>query len=62
MKTGETVEERGLYLNDCCNKEQIFEEGDSFTRCLKCMSLCVWDLESELVTCDELDNIGAIAA
>jgi hypothetical protein len=62
MKTGTTVLERGLYSSDCCNKEQIFEGGDTFTRCTSCMSLCVWDLDDELVTVEEFEEINAIAA
>lgn len=62
MKTGQTVIENGLYSSSCCNHEQIFEAGDNFTRCLKCMGLCEWDLDSELVTTDELDTLDTIAA
>jgi hypothetical protein len=62
MKTGKTVIERGLYSSDCCNKEQIFEAGDNFTRCLACMGLCEWDLDSELVSVEEFEDINVIAA
>jgi len=62
MKTGKTVIERGLYSSDCCNKEQIFEAGDNFTRCLKCMRLCEWDLENALVTCEEFEDLDTMAA
>jgi hypothetical protein len=61
-KTGQTVKERGLYLSECCDNEQIFEVGDNFTRCLKCMSLTEWELDSELVTCEELESTGRLAA
>jgi hypothetical protein len=62
MKTGQTVIENGLYSSDCCNHEQIFKAGDNFTRCLACMALCEWDLDTELATVEELENIEAIAA
>ena len=54
MKTSQTTVERGLYSSDCCNEEQIFEPGDNFTRCLKCMGLCEWELVTPLVQVDEL--------
>ena len=62
MKTSETVMECGLYSTDCCNKEQIFDVDDTFTRCPACMSLCEWDLNEQLVTCEEFDGNEAIAA
>jgi hypothetical protein len=61
-KTSQTVIESGLYSSDCCNREQVYEAGDTFTRCLSCMGLCRWDLESEAVTTEELEHIEAIAA
>jgi hypothetical protein len=61
-KTGQTVKERGLYISECCDNEQIFEIGDSFTRCLKCMALTEWELDSELLTVDELDSSDRLAA
>ena len=61
-KTGQTVKERGLYISECCDNEQIFEVGDSFTRCLKCMALTEWELDSELVTCEELESTERLAA
>jgi hypothetical protein len=61
-KTGQTVKERGLYISECCDNEQIFEIGDNFTRCLKCMSLTEWELDSELVTDAEFEDRNGIAA
>jgi hypothetical protein len=61
-RTSQTVIENGLYSSDCCDREQVYEAGDTFTRCPSCMSLCKWDMESELVTCDELNDIETIAA
>jgi len=61
-KTGQTVKERGLYISECCDNEQIFEVGDNFTRCLKCMGLTEWELDSELVTVDELNSSDRLAA
>jgi hypothetical protein len=62
MKSSETVIERGLYSSDCCDKEQIFDVDDTFTRCPRCMGLCVWDLCEQLATCEELEVTEAIAA
>jgi hypothetical protein len=61
-KTGQTVKERGLYISECCDNEQIFEIGDNFTRCLKCMSLTEWELDSELLTVEELEGSNRLAA
>jgi hypothetical protein len=44
MKTSEDVFVLGLYSNDCCNEELIFDEGDTFWRCPRCSSLCRWEL------------------
>jgi hypothetical protein len=48
MKTSEDVYELGLYSNDCCNEELIFDEGDTFWRCPRCHRLCSWELESKI--------------
>ncbi len=61
-KTSQTVLERGLYISECCEKEQIFEVGDIFTRCLKCMALTEWELDRKLVWCEELDDSDRLAA
>ena len=47
MKTSEDVNELGLYSNDCCSEELIFDVGDTFWRCPRCHSLCIWELESK---------------
>jgi hypothetical protein len=49
MKTSEDVYVLGLYSNDCCNAELIFDENDTFWRCPRCHNLCRWEL-SQLIT------------
>ena len=48
MRTSEDVRELGLYQNDCCSEELIFDEGDTFWRCPRCHDLCCWELESKI--------------
>lgn len=48
MRTSEDVHEFGLYLNDCCSEELIFDQGATFWRCPKCQRLCSWELESKI--------------
>ena len=48
MRTSEDVHELGLYANDCCSEELIFDEGDTFWRCPRCHHLCCWELESKI--------------
>ena len=48
MKTSEDVHVLGLYSNDCCDEELIFDEGDTFWRCPRCQHLCLWELESQI--------------
>jgi len=48
MRTSEDVHELGLYSNNCCNEELIFDKGDTFWRCPRCQSLCQWELESKI--------------
>ena len=62
MKTGQTVEALGLYSSECCNEELIFAIGDSFSRCPQCQHLCVWELEDEIVTAEELERENGMAA
>jgi hypothetical protein len=62
LKTGETVEQLGLYSSSCCNQELIFEPGDTFTRCPRCLGLCTWDFDSELVSVDDLGREDRSAA
>ena len=44
MKTAEDVRESGLYSSDCCERELLFAENDSFSRCPRCSRLCEWEL------------------
>jgi hypothetical protein len=53
MKTSETVVDLGLYSNECCNAELIFDVGDTFVRCPRCHQLCVWELVEELAPLEE---------
>ena len=62
MKTGETVDTQALYSTDCCNVELIFEAGDTFCRCPRCQNLCMWELEEEVVSTEDLDKNPPIAA
>ncbi len=55
MRTGENAPELGLYISNCCDYEAIFDLNDCLTRCMKCSSLCLWDLEEKLVSMDELE-------
>jgi len=48
MKTFDDVRELGLYANDCCTEELIYDEGDTFWRCPRCQSSCLWQLESKI--------------
>ena len=48
MKTFDDVRELGLYANDCCAEELIYDEGDTFWRCPRCQSSCLWQLESKI--------------
>ena len=48
MKTGQDVRESGLYSSDCCERELLFTENDSFRRCPRCSRLCEWELVDEL--------------
>jgi len=48
MKTSDDVCELGLYSNDCCGEELIFDTGDTFWRCPRCQHLCLWELESTI--------------
>jgi hypothetical protein len=61
-RTGETAEQLGLYSSECCNVELIFDSGDTFTRCPRCLGLCVWDFDSEVVSCEELEGARRTAA
>jgi hypothetical protein len=56
MRTSEDALELGLYTNDCCNQQLIFDIGDTFCRCPRCESLCVWELESRITPIDALET------
>ena len=62
MKTGETVTDLGLYANECCSEELIFDNGDQFGKCPKCQKLCTWELEEEIVSMDEFEHMNGAAA
>jgi hypothetical protein len=58
-RTTEDVHELGLYSNDCCNQELIFDEGDTFWRCPRCQQLCYWELECKITSEPELAQFVA---
>jgi len=62
METTEIVNELGLYSTNCCGTELIFDAGDVLLRCPYCKHSCYWELEEELVTMEELENMAATAA
>ena len=62
MKTSETVTDLGLYTSECCNVELIFDMRDTFLRCPQCGQLCGWELEEEVLTQDEFEQINGVAA
>jgi hypothetical protein len=62
MKTGEMVTALGLYTSECCSVELIFDNGDVFSGCPQCNRRCLWELEEEIVTQDELERLNGIAA
>src|ERR1041385_6688225 len=43
MKTGQDVQEPGLYVSECCNVEVELIQGASFPRCSRCSSLTTWE-------------------
>ena len=59
MKTSEDVHELGLYVNDCCGEELIFDDGDTFWRCPRCQHLCRWELESKITSDAEFERAVA---
>jgi hypothetical protein len=61
-RSGETVQIEGIYTSSCCDHQQPFEAGDRYTRCLKCMNLCVWKSESEAGAANELTYLEPMAA
>jgi hypothetical protein len=62
MKTGETVDDLGLYSTECCSVELTFDMGDTFCRCPKCHALCVWEFENEIFTLEDLEDSNVDAA
>jgi len=62
MKTGRTVEERGLYSAECCSTELVFDVGDTFSRCPQCHHLCEGELEYELAPAGDLQGPNGMAA
>jgi hypothetical protein len=48
MRTAEDVHELGLYANDCCSEELIYDKGDTFWRCPRCRHLCTWELQAKI--------------
>ena len=62
MRTGETVTDLGLYTSECCSAELIFDSGDRFLDCPQCNHSCLWELEEEIVTLDELQDQDRLAA
>ncbi len=59
MRTSEDVHELGLYANDCCSEELIFDSGDTFWRCPRCNHLCCWELEAKITSEAELARSAA---
>ncbi|OLD57767.1 MAG: hypothetical protein AUI54_01570 [Acidobacteria bacterium 13_1_40CM_2_56_5] len=55
MRTFDDVFELGLYSNECCNQELIFDEGDMFGRCPRCQDLCHWVLEAKITRDADLE-------
>jgi len=62
MKTSDDALQLGLYVNDCCNQELIFDVGDTFSRCPKCHRLCVWEVESKLTDVVAVESDGHVPA
>lgn len=62
MRTGQTVDELGLYSTECCSAELIFDVGDTWVRCPRCHQVCEWELEDELVRPEDLERFDDIAA
>jgi hypothetical protein len=43
MKTGQDVNESGLYVSECCLEEKWLESGQTFPRCWVCKGLTTWE-------------------
>jgi hypothetical protein len=59
IRTSEDARELGLYVNDCCEQELIFDKGDTFWRCPRCHHLCSWVLESKITRDADLERLAA---
>jgi hypothetical protein len=62
MKTGQTVEEPGLYSTECCSTEFVFDVGDTLSRCPRCQHLCEWECEDEFVSPEDSERLNGMAA
>lgn len=62
LRSGETVSIPGLYSSNCCGIERTFEVGVSYTRCPKCMSLCMWEPDETSEADDAESYVRPIAA
>ena len=62
MRTGDTVTDLGIYASECCSTEWIFDTGDTLLRCPQCMHNCLWDMEEEIVSQDEFEQVNCVAA
>jgi hypothetical protein len=62
MRTGDMVDELGIYMSDCCDAERIFDEGDKFLRCPDCLGLCDWEFQAEITTITDPDGENGVAA
>ena len=47
MKTGNSADLEGMYVSECCSFEKTFVEDETFTRCPRCSSLTIWELQDE---------------
>lgn len=62
MKTSEDVHDLGLYASECCGEELVFDSGDTFSRCPRCLHLCEWELVEPLVTAARFEGSEREAA
>jgi hypothetical protein len=61
-RTGDTAEELGLYVNECCGVEMLFNAGDTFCRCPKCSALCKWEIVEIVIPWTDLEHEDSIVA
>jgi len=62
MKTAKPVRQLALYVSTCCNDQLLFFVNDRFARCPKCQKFCSWEIEEEVVSWQEMDNLELKAA